>query len=398
MQRIAPAVVYLGPTLPRETVAAALPGADIRPPVRRGDLYRDRMLRYSLFILIDGAFFQDEAVPLREVIDILEDGAVVLGASSMGALRAAELWPVGMQGVGAIYRLFRRGVLVADDEVAVVFDAERPHPPLSVALVDVRWSLRRAVRRHALRHDEAEALLARARALPYAERSWTAIAGRTLPPDLLAALAGESLKGRDAHALLKRVRTVVQRDPGVLRRPRRSMVPFKTMDATREAVQDPHAWLERSGGRNRFGRWLLAMGRATEEAGTPTGTERPDEAPGENLEPRRMPAPTAECTHACGESAVGRHGAAIMRFLAHGEALEAARAMNLEPESRHVLLAETELARAHGASDWPSLLAAPPAAPELILEARTDLALVKFWRERLFSRARASEPPSGGGP
>ncbi len=392
MQRIAPAVVYLGPTLPRETVAAELPGTDIRPPVRRGDLYRDRMLRYSLFILIDGAFFQNEALSLREVIDVLEDGAVVLGAASMGALRAAELWPVGMQGVGIIYRLFRRGVLVADDEVAVVFDAERPHPPLSVALVDVRWSLRRAVRRHALRHDEGEALLARARALPYAERSWAAIAGRTLPPDRLAALARQSLKARDAHALLKRVRALVQKDPGVLHRQRQSTVPFKTMDATREAVHDPLAWLQRSGGPDRMRRWLLATGRAAQAA----GTERPDDALGKNMEPVRIPAP--EGVRRSDERSLKWHGATVMRFLAHSEALQAARALNLEPEARHRLLAEAELVRAHGAADWASLLAEPPVAPDLVLETRRDLALVKAWRERLFAGKPASEPSSGGGP
>src|SRR5690242_15969608 len=85
-----PPVVYVGPTLAEQEVSEALPGAEIRPPVRRGDLYRDRMLRYSVFVVIDGVFNQQEALPLREIIDVLGDGAWVVGASSMGALRAAE--------------------------------------------------------------------------------------------------------------------------------------------------------------------------------------------------------------------------------------------------------------------------------------------------------------------
>ncbi len=383
MQRIAPAVVYLGPTLPREVVAAALPGADIRPPVRRGDLHRDRMLRYSLFVLIDGVFFQDEAVSLREVIDILEDGAVVLGASSMGALRAAELWPAGMQGVGGVYRLYRRGALVADDEVAVVFDPERPHPPMTVALVDVRWSLRRAVRRGSLERRTAEMLVARAVALPYAERTWQAIAGSSVAPELLAEIAGDSLKARDALALTGRVRGLVQRDPTVLRRPRRNTIPLQSMDARREALHDPATWLDRGSRTRRFRRWLLATGRKGALAEPPKKTEKPDETLGKNAEPARP---------AASDSAIDWHGATVMRFAALSDAVEAARASNLEPEARHFLLAEAELVRAHGAADWSALLAAPPVAGELLLEHRTELALAKSWREHLFRPAASAAP------
>lgn len=388
MQRIAPAVVYLGPTLPREVVAAALPGADIRPPVRRGDLHRDRMLRYSLFVLIDGVFFQDEAVSLREVVEILEDGAVVLGASSMGALRAAELWPAGMRGVGGIYRLYRRGALVADDEVAVVFDPEQPHPPLSVALVDLRWSLRRAVRRGSLERRAAEMLVARAVALPYAERTWQAIAGSSLPPELLDELAVDSLKARDALALLGRVRSLVQRDPTVLRRPRRSTLPLQSMDVRREALHDPAAWLDKSSRTHWFRRWLLATGQAGARAGPSKKAEKPDGTLGENGVPPRPAART---------STSDWHGATVMRFAALSDAIEAARAMNLQPEARHFLLAEAELVRAHGAADWAALMAAPPVAAELILEYRTELALAKSWREHLFRPLSAVGPGPGDG-
>lgn len=383
MQRIAPAVVYLGPTLPREVVAAALPGADIRPPVRRGDLHRDRMLRYSLFVLIDGVFFQDEAVSLREVVEILEDGAVVIGASSMGALRAAELWPAGMQGVGAIYRLYRRGALVADDEVAVVFDPEQPHPPLSVALVDLRWSLRRAVRRGSLERRTAEALVYRAVALPYAERTWKAIAGTSLPPELLAELAADSLKARDALALVDRVQRLVERDPTVLFRPRRNTIPLQSMDARREALHDPLTWLDEGSRTYRFRRWLLATGQAGVRAEPPMKTEKPDETLGEFGEP-----PQSAARPSTGD----RHGATVMRFAALSDAIEAARAMNLKPEARHFLLAEAELVRAHGAADWSALLAAPPVESGLLLEHRAELALAKSWREHLF------RPSPGGGP
>jgi len=49
-------------------------------------------------------------------------GARVLGASSMGALRASELDIYGMEGIGLIYQAYKSGHLVSDDEVALTFD------------------------------------------------------------------------------------------------------------------------------------------------------------------------------------------------------------------------------------------------------------------------------------
>jgi hypothetical protein len=103
MKMVGAPIVYVGPTLSVEAVQRAYPGCIIRPPIRRGDLYRDRMLRGAVFLILDGVFFQDEAISPREILDVIADGAMVVGASSMGALRAAECWPMGMRGVGSIY-------------------------------------------------------------------------------------------------------------------------------------------------------------------------------------------------------------------------------------------------------------------------------------------------------
>ena len=66
----------------------------------------------------------------------------VFGASSMGALRAAELAPFGMDGRRRIFEAFRGGELEDDDEVAVVHaDADAGYRPLSDAMVDMRATL-----------------------------------------------------------------------------------------------------------------------------------------------------------------------------------------------------------------------------------------------------------------
>ena len=48
----------------------------------------------------------------------------MLGAASMGALRAVEMSRFGMIGVGTIFRWFRDARLVAEDELAVAYDPD----------------------------------------------------------------------------------------------------------------------------------------------------------------------------------------------------------------------------------------------------------------------------------
>ena len=64
------------------------------PPEAAGDRTHRRVVR------------NDRGSLAQEILLALEDGIAVLGASSMGALRAAELEPYGMTGVGAIFERF----------------------------------------------------------------------------------------------------------------------------------------------------------------------------------------------------------------------------------------------------------------------------------------------------
>ena len=72
-------------------------------------------------------------------------GIAVFGASSMGALRAAELHEFGMVGVGQIFEMFRDGVLEDDDEVALQHGPEElNYLPVSEPLVNIRATLKHA--------------------------------------------------------------------------------------------------------------------------------------------------------------------------------------------------------------------------------------------------------------
>ncbi|MET8062830.1 TfuA-like protein [Micromonospora sp. NPDC005686] len=204
-------VVFIGPSLPADEVGRLLPDAVVLPPVAHGDLLRLDVGPGDRVLVIDGFFLQRPPVRHREILDLLDRGVTVAGAASMGALRAAELWPFGMRGVGEVFRLYRDGVVTGDDEVAVVHGpAEEGHRTLSEPLVNVRIELRRAVAAGVLSRAEAELLLDIGRELPFRRRSYRALE-RTAPPGAAGAVdrfltwrrcdPGDA-KGADARLLL----------------------------------------------------------------------------------------------------------------------------------------------------------------------------------------------------
>src|SRR5438105_1242035 len=202
-----PLVAFIGPSISRTEAERLCPGLDLRPPVRRDDLYREREQGAWGFLVIDGVFMQEDAVSPREVADVLQDGALVVGAASMGALRAADCWPAGAQGVGLIYRLYRMGVLASDEEVAVAVSAEGDDAAVSVPLVNVRYAVARAVRRRLLDRARARQIVDAAASIYYPERTWAAVWRRAgpVPPHVVDCCLHVDLKRDDARRALGRV-------------------------------------------------------------------------------------------------------------------------------------------------------------------------------------------------
>lgn len=215
-------VVFLGPSLPRAEAAALLPPqAVLLPPARQGDVYRAaRGLRPGDAIgLVDGAFLEAPAVWHREILWALDRGLRVLGAASMGALRAAELAEFGMRPVGKIAEAYREGhyppfddPFEEDDEVAVVHaPPEAGGAPLSDALVDLRETLAAAEAAGVIGRPARDALLAAMRRLHFPRRGFARLAEAARGTPGAAALAGwlaapgnrVSQKWRDAAALLR---------------------------------------------------------------------------------------------------------------------------------------------------------------------------------------------------
>jgi hypothetical protein len=103
----------------------------------------------------------------------------------MGALRAAEMDTLGMTGIGEVYRMYRSGELISDDEVALVFDPESGLA-LSEPLVNIRFTLRGAEQAGIITSLEHAALLSAAQSLFYPRRTYggiAAAAGAALSPE-----------------------------------------------------------------------------------------------------------------------------------------------------------------------------------------------------------------------
>jgi hypothetical protein len=174
-------VVFLGPSLPAEEARRLAP-CTVLPPARQGDVWRALSMRPRAIALVDGVFEAQPSVWHHEVLAALEAGVAVFGGASMGALRAAELAPHGMVGVGRIFTWYRDGVVVDDSEVALLHAGEEHGwRPLTVPLVNVRHVAERARAARVLGRDAARALVEEARALFYQERTWPRVLERVRP-------------------------------------------------------------------------------------------------------------------------------------------------------------------------------------------------------------------------
>jgi Uncharacterized conserved protein len=164
--------VFLGPSLAQKEARCIL-DADYYPPARKGDLYWIKASGVKTIILIDGVFHSTPSVWQREIIHVIKQGIQVVGASSIGALRAAELQAHGMIGHGRVFEWYRAGLIDGDDEVALLHGSiENDFHPLSEPLVNIRFTLGKAVEDRCLDAGLAHQLITYAKQLYYPDRSY----------------------------------------------------------------------------------------------------------------------------------------------------------------------------------------------------------------------------------
>ncbi len=173
-------ILFAGPSIAgfREQISS---GLTILPPCRQGDIFLAARERPAAIGIIDGYFEGQPSVWHKEILWALSQGVHVIGASSMGALRAAELDVFGMAGLGQIYRWYRDGDIEDDDEVALIHAPEEiGFQPLSVAMVNVRATCETAIAEGTLSPEAAATIIKTAKSVYYKERTWDQLTEQVL--------------------------------------------------------------------------------------------------------------------------------------------------------------------------------------------------------------------------
>jgi hypothetical protein len=209
-------VVFLGPSLAIDEARRTL-DAIYLPPVRQADLVSAAInYRPDVIGIIDGEFMQSLSVWHKEILYVLDCGIRLYGASSMGALRAAEAADFGMVGVGEIYRMYSEGVLQDDDEVALVYGPQGTgYIKASEPMVNVRATILAANSERIVSDQDSARLIAVAKGLYFADRTFPTIfakAAESVPADVLRRVSQFAvtdyvdLKAKDAMLLLETIR------------------------------------------------------------------------------------------------------------------------------------------------------------------------------------------------
>lgn len=157
--RSADTFIFIGPSISFGEVPD-VSAFNILPPVERGDLYRLLKKKPKAIGIIDGYFGGRPAVSHKEILECLYNGVAVYGASSIGALRAAEMESFGMHGVGQIFEMYKNNVLQGDDEVALThLSAEHGYRSTSFPLVELRQTLKKLDALQLISHQEGATIL-----------------------------------------------------------------------------------------------------------------------------------------------------------------------------------------------------------------------------------------------
>jgi hypothetical protein len=169
-------VMFAGPTLApsrRARLLAKRVPIRVRPPVRRGDVAKliEAERRPGVMAIVDGVFHDKLAVGHAEIRDAIDAGWDVWGLSSMGAIRAREMGPLGMHGFGRVFERFMGEEDFQDDEVALLHEGTAPYRGVTEPLVHLRAAIDHLVERGIVGEADASAVVADLKSRWFGERT-----------------------------------------------------------------------------------------------------------------------------------------------------------------------------------------------------------------------------------
>jgi hypothetical protein len=168
--------MFIGPSTPHSPAAArALDGFDLRPPIERGQL-RQLVAEHpaARVVIVDGLFYHRFAVDHRELTAAVDAGWEVVGMSSMGALRAAEMRQHGVKGFGTVFRLLVEPGL-DDDELMLLHEPSFPFRGATLPLIEVRAAFGALVQSGLCPPRVAAHVIDGLQGMWFGSRSWSAL-------------------------------------------------------------------------------------------------------------------------------------------------------------------------------------------------------------------------------
>ena len=213
-------IVYAGLSIPFDEAKEILDSHDdvevvYKRPIQRGDLGQALKEHPDIIAIIDGVFHQNSAVGHKEILNAMNRGIEVYGASSMGALRASELDSLGMTGIGYVYNQYASGEVDSDDDVAVMLDSESLEA-LSEPLINMKYVFTNAVSKGIITEDEKDELLEISKRTFYPQRNYA----KTLSQSSLSESEKDELidfirtspdiKKEDAKELLENIKNSIE--------------------------------------------------------------------------------------------------------------------------------------------------------------------------------------------
>ena len=213
-------IVYAGLSIPFDEAKEILDSHDdvevvYKRPIQRGDLGQALKEHPDIIAIIDGVFHQNSAVGHKEILNAMNRGIEVYGASSMGALRASELDSLGMTGIGYVYNQYASGEVDSDDDVAVMLDSESLEA-LSEPLINMKYVFTNAVSEGIITEDEKDELLDISKRTFYPQRNYA----KTLSQSSLSESKKDELidfirtspdiKKEDAKELLENIKNSIE--------------------------------------------------------------------------------------------------------------------------------------------------------------------------------------------
>ncbi|EHS52394.1 TfuA-like core domain-containing protein [Rhizobium sp. PDO1-076] len=194
-------VVFAGPSI-HGLDRAPFSAMTFKPPAAAGDVLAAVRSGARIIGLIDGLYGDCAAVWHKELLYALSRGIIVIGAASMGALRAVECEMFGMLGLGQVFEQYRLGTRVSDADVALSHGpAELDFCPLTVSLVDAEATIEGL--RDTLDQTQCQRLIAAARSVHFSRRTWKAVVALAgYDADIASTCARNMVSVKKADALL----------------------------------------------------------------------------------------------------------------------------------------------------------------------------------------------------